>query len=150
MKSLVLFIVTLFITFLSTIPAQADYTQRFSFGVGFVHSDNPSSTDFELGAEFEYRVDPMLGLGLQGNSIFSNPAIGLVGAPEIFFHPFSTEWFLSASPIIEFGSGVGTHVGERFGTRLPISLGALTLIPTFAVDLIAGRRNYWFGIGIQL
>jgi hypothetical protein len=133
----------------SALPARADYTRRISLGVGVVHLNNPSQTDFAVSAEFEERLDAFFGLGAQGNYIFSTPGITFLGAPEIFIHPLGGEFLVSASPLVEFGSSTGTHWGTRLGTRIPVPFGLFTLVPTFAVDFIAGGKDYLFGIGIQ-
>jgi hypothetical protein len=129
--------------------AHADYDQRLSLGVGFVTMNNPSQTSFELGAEYENRIDPMLGLGVSANYIFSSPGITLIAVPDVFFHPFASEFFLSAAPLLEFGSATGTNVGARIGTRVPVPLGAITLYPSFSIDFINGSEDYIFGIGIS-
>ncbi|MDR3605750.1 MAG: hypothetical protein P4M08_00040 [Oligoflexia bacterium] len=132
------------------IAAHADYDQRLSVGLGFAQLNNPSQTAFALGAEYEYRPDPMLGIGAVGNYIFANPGITFLGAPDLFLHPLATDWLLSASPIVEFGSSVGTHVGVRLGTRIPIPLGSIAIVPEFAVDIISGGPGYLFGFGIEI
>jgi hypothetical protein len=103
------------LTILSVV-AHADYDQRLSIGAGFVTMSNPSQTSFELGAEFEHRLDPLLGLGVSANYIFSSPGVTLVAVPDVFFHPLAGEFFLSAAPLLEFGWGTGTNVGARVGT----------------------------------
>jgi hypothetical protein len=135
--------------FLTTTFARADYTQRFEFGAGFVTMDNPSQTSFELGAEYEYRMEPMLGVGLAGNYIFSSPGITLIAVPDVFLHPLAGEWLVSAAPLLEFGQSTGTNLGVKVGTRLPISLGSFKVIPEFGIDFINGGRIYIFGLGIQ-
>jgi hypothetical protein len=131
--------------------ASADYERRLSLGVGFIHMENPAQTDFTVGAEYESRVDPFLGLGGFANAVFYSPTVYLVGLPELFVHPFGTEWYLNGAPIAEFGgpSGFGTHFGFRLGTRIPIPLGIFTFVPTFDVDFINGGRNYLIGLGLE-
>ena len=102
------------------------------------------------GAEFEYRVDSILGVGAFGNYIFANPGISLIGVPEVFVHPLGGDWYINAAPIFEIGTNIGTHVGLRIGTRVPIALGAISLIPQVAVDFIDGQRNLILGFGIQI
>lgn len=133
---------------LVSFSAHADYTQRLEFGAGVLF--NSSQAQFEIGAEYEYRLEPMWGLGAFGNYQFSSPGVMTVGAPEVFFHPFETEFYLSAAPIAEFGSGIDTEYGVRLETRLPIPLGAIDLIPTFAVELINGGPYYMIGLGIRI
>jgi hypothetical protein len=138
------------IAFFSFSSAQAEYQQRLSVGIGFAELKNPSSTDFEIGAEYEYLVDPLIGLGGFVNYIFANPGITYLGAPQISVHPFTTDFLVSASPIVEFGPNVGTNFGVRLGTRVPLPLGPISIVPTFAVDLISGGPDYIFGIGIGI
>ena len=134
----------------AALPAQADYAQhRLSVGAGIVHLTYPSETDFALSAEYEYRFTPMFGAGVLGSYIFSSSGIAMLGAP-VFFHPFSGDLLFLAAPIVEFGSGITTQAGVRLGTRVPLPLGVLTLIPSFAIDFIAGGRDYIFGLGIQI
>lgn len=136
--------------FLLSTSVFADYQQRFSFGAGLWHQNNPSLTDFELGAEYEYRLNAAVGLGTSGNYIFSSPPMGLVAAPEVFLHPFGTDWYASGAPLFEFGQAVGTKVGARLGTRLPIPLGPLVFIPSLTVDFIGGTTNFILGFGFQI
>jgi hypothetical protein len=130
--------------------ARADYDSRFSIGLGIAQLKNPSETEFSIGAEYEYRLDPVIGLGASGNYIFSTPGTTFLAVPEVFVHPFSTDFLLSAAPLFEFGGLTGTHVGCRLGTRLPIPLGVIALVPTLAVDLISGGPNYIIGLGIEI
>ncbi len=134
---------------LFSVSGRADYQQRFSLGVGVVTMNNPSQTNLEVGAEYEYRLDPLLGLGASGNYIFSNPSITLLAVPDFFVHPIATDWLISGAPLFEFGSGTGTHLGIRLGTRIPIPFGSFALVPAFAVDFINGGRDYLFGLGIE-
>jgi hypothetical protein len=128
--------------------ARADYDQRFSLGAGIVTQNNPSQTSFEVGAEYEYRFDPLLGAGLSGNYVFSTPGIILLAVPDFFIHPLAGDWFVSAAPLFEFVSSQ-TYVGARVGTRIPLPLGFLTFIPSVSVDFINGGRDFIFGLGIQ-
>ncbi len=133
----------------STVHAEL-LEHRLSIGVGLVHLSNPSETDFEIGAEYEYHFQPLFGVGALGNYVFSDPSVALLGAPVFYFHPLAGDWWLSASPIVQFGSGRTTQVGARVGTRVPVPLGVVTLVPSLAVDFIGGGRNYIFGLGIQI
>jgi hypothetical protein len=91
-----------------------------------------------------------VGLGLSGNYIFSDPSILLLALPEVYFHPLAGDWYISASPLFEFGAETGTHVGARFGTRVPIPVGAATIIPSLSVNFINGGKIYVIGLGIQI
>jgi hypothetical protein len=132
-----------------SLSARADYSQRLSLGVGVATFQHPSQVQFEIGAEYEYRLDPTWGLGGFVNYIFTDPGTAYVGLPDFFLHPLGGEWLLSASPVVEFGELSGTRVGARFGTRIPVSLGAITLVPSAAVDVISGGPDYIFGLGIE-
>lgn len=129
--------------------AHADYTNRFTLGVGVAAVGNPSTTSFEAGLEYENKFDSFFGLGVSGNYIFSNPNILLLAVPDVFFHPFTGDFLVSAAPLLEFGSGTGTNLGVRLGTRLPIPLGLFTIVPSFAVDFINGGHDYIFGLGVS-
>jgi hypothetical protein len=146
-KAPLAFVIILLVCFIQ--QARADYDQRISLGVGIAQFKNSSETDLEVGAEYEYRLDPLLGLGGFGSYIFSDPGVTFLGAPSVYFHPFATDFLVSASPVVEFGSGIGTNVGARFGTRIPIPLGIMTIVPSFAVDVISGGPDFIYGIGFQ-
>lgn len=130
-------------------PASADYDQRLSLGVGFADIRNPNEMALMVGGEYEKRLNELLGLGAGVQYIFSNPGITYVAVPDLFVHPFGTEFLVSAAPLLEFGPLVGTNVGAQLGTRLPIPLGPVSLVPSFAVDLISGGPSYIFGMGIE-
>ena len=132
-----------------THPAHADYTQRLSLGVGIVSFQNPSETELEFGAQYEYRVQPMWGLGIFTNVIFTNPLIVDIGVPEVSWHPFEGAFLISGAPLIEVGDPDGTHVGIHFGTRLPIHLGTFTLIPIFGIAFIDSSTRIDYGLGFE-
>lgn len=125
------------------------HADRIELGAGIVTQSHPSETNLELGVEFENRWDAMLGVGGAANYIFSSPGVTLVAVPEGFLHPFGGDFLVSAAPLLEFGSGTGTHLGARFGTRVPLPMGVLTLIPEIALDMINGSNILVFGLGLQ-
>ena len=128
--------------------AHAIGDNRFSLSGGVMVLTRPSQTVFQIGAEFEHRADPFVGYGLQGNYLFTTPAYALLAAPMVYLHPIASDWFISAAPLFEFNSGV--TVGGRVGTRLPITLGMVSVIPSASVDFIGGRQNFIFGLGVQI
>jgi hypothetical protein len=144
-----LYIFALFCLLVTTTSAHADYTQRLSLGVGIVSFQNPNESEFEFGAEYEYRLNPTWGLGLFTNVIFTNPLIVDIGAPEAFWHPFGSEFLISGAPLIELGQPDGTHVGVHFGTRLPLHLGALTIVPIFGIAFIESSTRIDYGLGLE-
>jgi len=129
--------------------AHADYQQRIELGAGIVSTNNPAQTNLEISAEYEYRIEPKLGYGLSANYIFSNPGILLLAVPEAFLHPLEGDWLISGAPLLEFGPGSSTNIGLKIGTRVPIPLRSVTLIPEVAVDFIANGPITVFGLGIQ-
>ncbi len=141
-------ILLLFIFLLSPYSEAAGCIHRLGVGVGVVHQEQPSETNFSMGAEYECRASAFLGIGAFGNHIFSDPSVSLLGAPQIFLHPLGGDFYLAGSPIMQFGA-YGTHLGLRLSTRLPLPLGLFILVPSFAVDFIRGQRNYWFGLGLH-
>lgn len=123
---------------------------RVGFGAGVIHRDTtPSATDFLIGADYECRLNPVLGLGGFFNHVFSDPSMTLIGTPQVFLHPLAGDFYVAASPLFQFGSGTGTHVGARLSARVPLPLGLFILVPSVAVDFINGYRHYIFGLGLQ-
>lgn len=130
------------------LTASAYYEHRLSIAAGIERYGNPASTDFLMGAEYEYRFMPVLGVGGILEYLFANPGVTRLGLP-VFVHPLSTDWLLLAAPIVEI-SGGGASAGARLGTRVPIPLGGISLIPSLAVDFINGNENLIFGLGIEI
>jgi hypothetical protein len=148
-RNLLLFALAI-LSFLAAPAHAAGCGHHLGVGAGVVHLQRPSETDFDLGVEYECRMNPFVGLGGFGNYIFSSPGILMLGAPEFYLHPLAGDFYINASPILETGSAVGTHVGARIGTRIPIPLALFVLEPSLAVDFIAGGRIYWFGLGVRI
>ncbi|NDG84732.1 MAG: hypothetical protein EBX52_06795 [Proteobacteria bacterium] len=128
--------------------ARAIGDNRFALSGGVMVLTKPSQTVFQIGAEYEHRVDSFIGYGLQGNYLFTTPGIGLLAAPMAYLHPIGTDWFIGAAPLFEFNNG--TSVGGRVSTRLPITIGIVSIIPSGSVDFINGRQNFIFGLGVQI
>jgi len=126
-----------------------DCAHRLGVSAGLVHQDEPSRTNVALGAEYECRIDAFLGVGAFFDHVLSDPSYTLLGAPQLLVHPLGGDFFVAASPLLEFGP-TGTHPGLRLSTRAPIPLSVLTFVPSFAVDFVNGRRLYWFGLGISI
>jgi hypothetical protein len=123
---------------------------RLSAGLGVAKFDDNSSAYLTVSGEYEYRLYPALGMGMFANYIFSNPNITLVGVPEIFLHPLTTDWYINAAPIAQFGSGRDTQYGVRVGTRAPLTFGVLSVVPSVNVDFINGQKNWFFGLGVGI
>lgn len=144
-------LVLLAFCFLAPSLAQAEYEgHRLGIGVGIAQVGDSSHSYFAIGGEYEYRMDDFFGLGMSGNYVFSDPAFGLLAVPQGYLHPLAGEWYINAAPLFQFGGGLGTHLGIRVGTRLPLHLGALSIIPQVNIDFINGGRNLLFGIGIAI
>ncbi len=128
--------------------ARAVGDNRLAVSAGVVVLTRPSETVFQIGGEFEHQADSFIGYGLQGNYLFTTPGIGLLAAPMVYLHPIGTDFYVSAAPLFRFSSGV--DAGVRLSTRLPISLGVVSIIPSGSVDFIDGRQNFIFGLGVQI
>ena len=103
-----------------------------------------------LDGEVENRFLPFLGFGGDVVYAFAKPPVFLASFPEIFIHPMGRRWFISAAPSFEFGRGMHTHIGAKLGTRIPIPLPMLTLMPGFSVEVFKGRTVYVLGLCVQL
>lgn len=134
---------------LSANRAFADYDQRLSLGVGIAQVSSANQAGLMVGAEYEKRLDAFLGLGGGAEYVFLNPGVAYVAVPDVFVHPFGSEFLVSAAPLLEFGSQVGTNVGAQLGTRIPIPLGPISIVPSFDIGLISGGPIYTLGFGIE-
>jgi hypothetical protein len=144
---------TILMGLLISAPLDANATlekegHRFSLSGGLVSIED--KTSFAVSAEYEYRVDPLYGIGAQGSYVFSSLAVTQLAAPGFYLHPLSGEWYISAAPVFYFASGADTLAGARFTTRMPLLIKIMTLTPTLGVDFIRGGPNYIFGLGIAI
>ncbi|MBS1960430.1 MAG: hypothetical protein JST80_13215 [Bdellovibrionales bacterium] len=120
---------------------------RFGLTGGVLVYNN--QTSFSLSAEYEYRVEPIYGIGFQAAHVFATSSFTQLAIPTFYLHPFQGSWYISASPVFYFGGG-RTLTGARFTTRMPLDIDILTLTPVFGVDLIEGGPNYIFGLGVSI
>lgn len=139
--------------FAAAAPAQAEIQRgdhRFGLTGGLMVLKNPDQTAFSVAAEYEYRLTPVVGLGLQASHLFAHIAVTMLSAPAVYVHPLAGDWFISAAPVFYFISGLDTRAGARLATRMPLDIDVLTLTPSFGVDFIEGGPNYFFGLGISI
>ena len=122
---------------------------RFGLSGALVHINNPDQTSFSLSAEYEYRMNALLGVGGQVDHVFSTPSLTRIAAPTLYLHPLLGDFYVSASPVLYLGSG-NTKLGARFTSRLPLSIGILSIVPVVGVDVIKGGPNYLLGLGIGI
>jgi hypothetical protein len=147
MKAVLLLTASLFVSQASN----ADLgPHRLGIGVGIAQVGDSSHTYFAVGGEYEYRIESLFGLGTSFNYVFSDPNFMLLALPQAYLHPLGGDWYINAAPLFQFGGGLGTHLGFRVGTRLPLSLGVVSIIPQVNIDFINGGRNLLFGIGIAI
>lgn len=126
----------------------ASCNSRLGLDLGLVHLTDPSKTYFHTGLEYECRFSPVWGVGGFAAYVFSDPGLALLGAPQLFLHPFGGEFYVSGSPLLQISSG-NTHLGMRLASRLSIPVGLFVLVPSLAVDFIGGGQNYWLGLGLR-
>ncbi len=143
------FCLSIFAAAQSTVAKAEGCEHRLGIGAGLVHRDSPSETKFTIGAEYECRRDALLGIGGFFNHVFADPGFTVIGAPQLLLHPLGGDFFVAGSPVLYFGDRTGTLLGVRLSTRVPLPLGLFILVPSFAMDLIKGGPNYWFGLGLQ-
>ncbi len=119
-------------------------------------------TDFSLGADYEFRVLPQLGIGLLGEVTFAEEEVFIVGAP-ILFHP-NARIVLGVAPGLEIvdemsgehegiapeGEEAETETETTFLLRLiggyELELSSFTLTPTVSLDLVDGDASLVYGI----
>lgn len=135
------------LTLLVPSVSHAYYDERLSLSAGIERYGSPASTYALIGAEFEYRFTGMFGAGGLVEYLFSTPGVTRIGLP-VFYHPLEGDWLFLAAPIVEFQTGA-TQAGVRVGTRVPIPLGPIHLIPSLDIDFIGGNENLIVGLGIQ-
>jgi hypothetical protein len=130
-------------------PTDAEY-RRFALsgGVGVTQLAGSNQASVSAGLEFEYRLEPMWGVGAFGSYVFASPGIAQIGFPQVYLHPLGGDWYINAAPIAQFGGAAGTQFGLRVGTRAPLHFGVFMIVPQVAIDFIGGGRNLMFGIGI--
>lgn len=121
---------------------------RFALSGGLVYVNQKAS--LAISTEYEYRLEPLYGIGAQASYVFASEAITQLAAPTFFLHPLEGEWIISASPVFYFSAQTKTRIGARFTTRMPLEIEILTLVPTFGIDVIEGGPNYILGLAFGI
>ncbi len=140
------------ILLLTCFLTSSSHAKDFSLhgGLGISKLSGSSSAFLTAGLEFEYKLIDFFGAGAFTNYIFADPHLAIIGFPQLYVHPLAGDWYLSASPVVRFGSGRNTEWGYRLGTRAPLELGPSLLTPVVSADFFSGNVSWNFGLGISI
>ena len=97
---------------------------------------------FSIGAQYEYRMSPLLGIGVLGEYATENIDSWVVGVP-LTIHP-GAGWELVAMPGVELESDETTFL-FRAGVGYEFELEQFTIKPEFNADFVGGEVDLVFG-----
>ena len=132
------------------LPAVAEENTHnfYIFGGGATSTESEDDTGFAFGGEYEYKFNPLVGIG--GLVEFTTSALdreAVLLAP-LTLHPFGGLAILAAVGA-EFAESDDSFV-FRLGTAYEIPLGRFTIAPEFNVDFVDGDRTYVYGLSLGL
>ncbi|MFC2164527.1 hypothetical protein ACFLT2_05965 [Acidobacteriota bacterium] len=130
------------------------------------HLEKGGSTYFTLGAEYEYRLSPLFGIGLIGELIFGKETEYLFALP-FFIHVTESLWFRIAPGLEvahhseesgdshgEENHGNGEHSSQkakfltRIGAGYNFNAGGFIITPTIDLDFLRSQTSLVWGITI--
>jgi hypothetical protein len=126
-------------------PAEGVHAHRHHVALflGATHTDEED--EFSIGMDYEYRLNPLLGLG--GIAEYTGGEHETtIAAAAFFIHPFKA-LRLVLGPGFESG-GDEKEFLLRVGASYHIPVGKLTLAPEFNVDFVDGNKNLVYGISL--
>lgn len=130
------------------------------------HLEKGGNTYFTLGAEYEYRISKLIGIGVIGELIFAEHTEYLFALP-LFFHVTESLWFRIA-PGYEIAhhseEGKDVHAKEghgngenctqkakfltRIGAGYNLNAGGFIITPTVDLDFFKSQTSLVWGINI--
>ncbi len=100
---------------------------------------------FAIGGQYEYRVSPLVGIGVMGEYTFEDVDSWVVGVP-FTLHP-GAGWQLVAMPGVEL-EGDETTFLFRAGVGYQFELEQFTIKPEFNADFVGGEVDLVFGASL--
>jgi len=128
-------------------PAEGGHAHRHHVALflGATHTDEED--EFSIGVDYEYRLNPLLGLGGIAEYTGGEHETAIAAA-ALFIHPFKM-LRLVLGPGFEF-EGDEKEFLLRVGAAYQILVGKLTLAPELNVDFVDGNENLVYGISLGL
>ena len=133
-----------FLAMLSVEAASQSGTQdQQSIGVFVGNTQNGSSHGFTLGAEYEYRLTELIGVGGLAEYASGDFDSLTIGVP-VTFHPLGG-WAFQLAPGLSFNSG--TNLLFRIGAGYEFEIAPKwSLVPEFNVDFVDGETELVYGL----
>jgi carbohydrate-selective porin OprB len=133
--------------FLAILSAEAGAESETQGGqsVGFFvgNRDEGSSNGFTVGAEYEYRLSKLLGIGGFAEYAGGDFDSLVLGVP-VTFHPLAG-WAFQLAPGVEFNSG--TELLFRIGAGYEFEISPQwSLVPKLSVDFVDGDSVFVYGL----
>ena len=107
-----------------------------------LHEDH---TSFTLGADYEYRISPRVGIGVLGDVVFA-PHRETILAGALVTHPAGGLKVLFAPGVIFIDGSSENHFVARFGFGYDFHVARASLAPTFNLDVIEGHVSLVYGV----
>lgn len=134
---------------LPVVAAAEEHTHNISiFGGGATSTGDGSDTGFSFGGEYEYKFNPIIGIG--GLLEFTTSALdrdAILLAP-LTLHPFGGLSVVAALGV-EFAEDDDSFA-FRLGTAYEFPLGRFSFAPVFNADFIDGDITYVYGLSLGL
>lgn len=115
---------------------------RHAVGVFLGDTLDDGSHGFTLGLDYEYRLNRWVGLGGMMDFVFSSDRDYVVGVPVLLHATRRLTFELAAG--LERARG-DSNALVRLGVMYGIPLGAVELVPSFALDFVDSDTVYVFG-----
>jgi hypothetical protein len=112
--------------------------------LGNTHTEHDEDA-FTIGIDYEYRLSPLVGVGVLGEYATGGVDAWVVGVP-FALHP-GAGWRLVAMPGVEIHDGESAFL-FRTGVGYEFELGEFTVMPEVNADFVDDETNLFFGASI--
>lgn len=125
-------------------PEEVEKLHHVEVFLGNTHTEEGVDA-FSIGGEYEYRMNPLLGIGVLGEYAFEDVDSWVFGVP-LTIHP-GAGWQLVAMPGVEL-EGDETTFLFRVGVGYEFELEQFTIKPEFNADFVDDEVDLVFGASL--
>ncbi|MGB5215919.1 MAG: hypothetical protein WBN88_20025 [Anderseniella sp.] len=125
-------------------PEEIEKRHHVEVFLGNTHTEEGNDA-FSFGAQYEYRLSSLIGIGILGEYAFENIDAWVVGAP-LTIHP-GAGWQLVAMPGVEIEDSE-TKFLFRAGVGYEFELEQFSIKPEVNADFVGGDVNLVFGVSL--
>ncbi len=125
-------------------PEELENHHHVEVFLGNTHTEDDEDA-FSIGVQYEYRLSPLMGVGILGEYAFEDLDSWVVGVP-LTLHP-GAGWQLVAMPGVEIENNETSFL-FRAGVGYEFELEQFTIKPEFNADFVKGDVNLVFGASL--